>query len=126
MPRESIPSKRVTKPGVKYAIQVAIRRRNINILANIATVTLTCCGTAPGTTTPNSDVSFNQIPLYRLPHKACKLGIASPTSTPTPFDIMIPVDMDSVRFSKACLVFPFHVQQMEGPGLKALILFMKI
>ncbi len=31
---------------------------------NTVTVTLTCSGTTPGTTTPNSDVSFNLIPLY--------------------------------------------------------------
>lgn len=35
-------------------------------LDNTLTVTLSYFGTAPGTTTPNSDVSFNQIPLYQI------------------------------------------------------------
>jgi hypothetical protein len=39
------------------------------------TVTLTCFGMAPGAMTPNSDGSFNQIPLY---HRTRKGWIVTP------------------------------------------------
>ncbi len=81
------------KPGAKYAMLLGYSRPSTSIPASILTVTLTCSGTAPGTTTPNSDVSFSQIPLYRLHHKELKLGTDMHTSTTIRYDILIRVDI---------------------------------
>ena len=98
-----------TKPGVKRGIPLEVKKRGIHIQGNSATVTLTYSGTAPGTTTPNSDVSFNQIPLYLLPHKACKPGIGTATSTTTRFDLLTQPDMK------------FHVERSALSGVQLVI-----